>query len=160
MFKPALLSLLLLAFVPCGYASTEITSPPLGDIRAQQLEIRERASAGTGEFKDMSRARRGEIVGHQEAFLRLVDGKNSLDDLNAHDKLRAFNMLEQIKAAITGAEDDRLVCERTRRVGTNRVERICATVAERRAMREQAEKYITQRSWCGDHCTPPPGPAR
>ena len=159
MFKPALIGLLL-AFVPCSYAGIDVTSPPLGEIRAQQLEIRERASAGTGEFKDMPRARRGEIVDHQDAFLRLTDGRNSLDEFNAHDKLRAFNMLEQIKAAITGAEDDRLVCERTRRVGTNRVQRVCATVAERRAMREQAERFITERSWCGDHCPRSPTQGR
>ena len=65
-----------------------------------------------------------------------------------HDKTKAFNSLEWIKAAITQAENEQVICERKRSVGSNRVQRVCATVAERRKQRESVENGLVQRALC------------
>ncbi|MEO8011734.1 MAG: hypothetical protein ABI650_08840 [Dokdonella sp.] len=142
-----------LALAP-GYSHASDKSPPLADIRAQQLEIRERVQGANGAYRAMSPAERAEIVRRQDEVLALIDGKQSLDELNDPDKVAAFNSLEWIKAKITDSEDQRVICERARPVGSNRVERICATVAERRANQEAAETALRNRPLCGgeDYC--------
>ncbi len=147
--------LLCAAFIALpGYSQANTTSPPLTDIRTQQLEIRERVQTAKGPYKDMTPAERAEIVRRQDELLALIEGKQSLDDLNDPDKVAAFNALEWIKARITDSEDQRVICERARPVGSNRVERICASVAERRANQEAAEIALRNRPLCGgeDYC--------
>lgn len=141
-------------FIASGNSYANEKSPPLADIRTQQLEIRERVQAAKGAYKDMSAAQRAEIVRRQDELLALIEGKQTLDDLNDPDKVAAFNALEWIKARITDSEDQRVICERARPVGSNRVERICATVAERRANQEAADIALRNRPLCGgeDYC--------
>jgi len=132
-----------------GFVHASEKTPPLADIRIQQLEIRERVAAAEGAYKDMSAAERDQILRLQNDLLALIAGKQSLDELNEVDKVAAFNSLEWIKAKVTDSEDQRVVCERSRPVGSHRVQRVCATVAQRRVMQEAAEQVIRNRPLCG-----------
>lgn len=157
MFKPAL-PFLLFGFLASSHAAAESriqTTPPFADIRAQQLEIRERVMAKSGQYKDMSPGTRNELVARQDQLLALIEGKDKLDDLSEADKTLAFNTLEWINATITDSENNRMICERARPVGSNRVQRVCATVAERRANREAALRAIGDRPLCPGTCDIP-----
>lgn len=48
------------------------------------------------------------------------------------------------------SDGDRMVCEKTRKIGSNRVERVCMTVAQRAAAREAAERSLNTSSSCNE----------
>ena len=66
----------------------------------------------------------------------LLEGKQTIADLNPDQQIKAANLLESIKAAVTGAEDQRKVCTRERKIGSNFTQRVCRTAGEMRAERE------------------------
>jgi hypothetical protein len=49
-------------------------------------------------------------------------------------------------------DDDKVVCEYEKRVGTHMKTRVCKTVAERRRDEENARKLIDGRVICGSGC--------
>ena len=83
---------------------------------------------------------------------RVPEGKASIEELPADDKVEAINHLEWIKATLTKADNERLVCERVKVVGSNRPQRVCRTVAEMRAARQEAERSLETRLMCGQGC--------
>lgn len=144
---------LLIAAAFCAPALANDTPPPnFSEIRAQQTEFRQEALAKKGPFKDLSDRERNELVAKQTELLTLIDGKQSLSDLTPDQQVSTINTLEWIKAAITKAEDERLICERVKLVGSNRPTRVCRTAAQVRADREAAEKSLEERKMCGGAC--------
>ncbi|KRA53871.1 hypothetical protein ASD77_04310 [Pseudoxanthomonas sp. Root65] len=137
------------------WASTRTTGE-LPEIHAQQVQLRQQALAGQGRFKELGAAERQALVAQQDRFLALTKGRQSLDELSMDDKLAAINTLEAINATITRAEDERLVCERIKQVGSHRPTRICRTVAELREARQAAEKLMEERPSCGPSCRDTP----
>lgn len=114
-------------------------------ILAQQQEIRAEVEKRGGRFKDMDAKKREELFGRQEKVASLLTGKKATTELSEHDQIIVFNELEAIEAILNKAEDDRLVCERVKPVGSNRPKTVCLTVAARRAEREEAEKQVSTR---------------
>lgn len=131
-------------------AAAETSSPSLDDIRAQQLELREAARAGSGAFEDFPRRERDRLVEKQSALLELIEGKQQLAQLDEPARMDVFNRLEEIRAIVQSAEDSRMVCTYEKRVGSNMKTRICKSVAERRRDREQAADALNQRTICGN----------
>ncbi|HEX2082739.1 MAG TPA: hypothetical protein VHF86_04555, partial [Xanthomonadaceae bacterium] len=82
------------------------------------------------------------IRSDQDVVFDLLEGKSSMDELNEHDRVRVFNSLQSINAAIANKEDERVVCVRERRVGSNMVERVCRSRAEMRRQRDAARKEL------------------
>lgn len=133
-------------------SATGNTTSDLGEIRKEQISYRQQAMDKAGPFKDISEPDRQALIQKQNQLITLIEGKSTLGDLARDDQTTAINTLEWIKAAITRAEDERLVCERVKLVGSNRPSRVCKTVAERRQEREEAEKSMEERKMCGAGC--------
>jgi hypothetical protein len=133
-------------------SATGNTTSDLSEIRQEQISYRQQAMDKAGPFKDISETDRQALIQKQNQLITLIEGKDTLGDLARDDQTTAINTLEWIKAAITRAEDERLVCERVKLVGSNRPTRICKTVAERRKEREEAEKTMEQKVMCGAGC--------
>ena len=125
-------------------------------IVAQQQEIREEALAGEGRYGDMPEADRRRLLSEQDKVLAMLEGKERSTELSQIDQTILFNSLESISAIINRAEDDRMVCERVRRTGTNRAERVCMTVAQRREAAQESrrsyEAVQTRNSRCVTAC--------
>lgn len=143
-----MVSLALMTFAASSWASDGKKSPTLEEIREQQTILRQEVIDAEGKFKDMKESDRNELVRRQDGLLKLIDGKTSVSELSEQDKTLAFNELEWIKSAITGAEDQRMICERRRPPGSNRIERICMTVAQRRLAQDAAQKDLLGRPNC------------
>ncbi|MGY0557386.1 MULTISPECIES: hypothetical protein [unclassified Lysobacter] len=123
------------------------------EIREQQIEVRADVDANRSPYDDMSQRDRERLVQRQDDFLHLIEGKASLLDLDERGRTEAINSLEWIRAEISGAEEDRLICKRVTRVGTHMKERVCRTVAERRKDLENSRKL-----WgTGNPCSNPNG---
>lgn len=153
-----MLARFVLAFLLClpgPLSASTRTTGSLPDIHAQQVQLRQDAVAGQGRLKDLTAAERQALVVQQDRFLALTKGRQSLDELSMDDRMAAINTLEAINATLTRAEDERLVCERIKQVGSHRPTRVCRTVAELRQARQAAEKLMEERPACGLTCREP-----
>lgn len=116
----------------------------LAAIRAEQTALRADVEAGKGIFDGMSGVERQELAGRQSQLLALIEGAASIRELDDDAQVRAFNLLQQINATVTRAEDAQVVCEYTRKTGSHRKVKECMTVAERRRDREESQKYLEE----------------
>jgi hypothetical protein len=122
-------------------AAADTTPPPsIKDIVAQQTQLRAQLVAKSGAFKDMDVGDRDRLMKQQDRLLQMLQGRKSIDELRAEEKIEVFNHLQSVNAAVTKAEDDRQVCERARLVGTHRYRVVCMTAKEAREYKENAKK--------------------
>ena len=127
-------------------------------IVAQQNEIRREAEQRRGRYKDMAGADRDRLLRTQDRVLGRLDGRTSTTELPRADQVALFNDLEEISALVNKAEDDRMICERSRPIGSNRPVSVCKTVAQRREERERTLEGRDRRDsrcegGCPDNCT-------
>lgn len=116
------------------------------DIRTQQAEIRAGVVAKSGRYRDMAESTRNELLMRQTRMLAKIDGKKVPDELEQTQRTEVFNDLEWIEAAINRAEDERMVCEYTKTIGSNRKQRVCRTAEQMREDRERAKDQMDRRT--------------
>lgn len=153
MFRIGFRSLLLaagLSIVASNAMADATREPTLQDIVSEQTSLRAKVVSGKGAFKDMDRSERDELAKHQQRVIDTLAGVSSLEELRGDQRADVFNELEWIKAAITKAEDDRMVCEYTSSVGSNRRESKCMSTRRQRELREQSKNTLQQAQTCGD----------
>jgi len=123
-----------------GRPNLEVTA-----ILTQQQEIRGEATARKGRYKDMKEGTRQELFANQEVVRHLLEGKTYTTDLPEHEQIKVVNALESIQAIVNKAEDERLICERHKPVGSHRTKTLCMTVAQRDAEQEAGRKQVNYR---------------
>lgn len=126
----------------------------------QQQEIRSEAAAGNGRYEDMDESIRQQLFTEQDLVFSMLDGHERSTELSAIDQTRLFNSLESISAIVNRAEDERMICERVRKTGTNRTERVCKTVAQRRAESEQSRRNVDAMQTRNGRCVTACGESR
>lgn len=115
-------------------------------IIAQQEQIRAEVEARKGRYKDLAADSRTTLLNKQSQVIAMLSGKTTTTELSEADQIVVFNALETIEGIVNKAEDERLVCERVRQVGSNRSQTVCITAAERRAKQEAAAKGLGDRN--------------
>ncbi len=141
--KIALGAVLALLMSGTAVAATQADRAPIQmetDVAAiveQQTKIQRDARDRRGRYRDMAGADRDRLLQTQERVLGRVHGRARTTELSHADQQALFNDLETISALVNKAEDERMVCERTRPIGSNRPVSVCKTVAQRRAERER-----------------------
>jgi len=138
-------TVVLTSLVLAGNAAAAPAAVPLDlhnspDVVDKQLKkINEQMNDGET-FAEISPENRGRV---REALGRI---NGALENANGHPltpeaQVQAFNDQETVNTLLTSAkEDSRVVCERERQMGSNRVTSKCMTIAERRRVREQGQK--------------------
>ena len=114
----------------------------LQQVREQQAEIRAGVMARSGPYKDMPDNTRTELLDKQNRLLAIIEGKQDAAELNDNQRVEAFNLLEWIEGAVNSTGDERMVCERTRKTGSNRTTRVCRTERQWREARERARRQM------------------
>jgi DNA gyrase/topoisomerase IV subunit A len=150
-FSPVLILVSLLAWGALALASADPQQLTIRDILTQQTQLRAQVVAGKGAFKDMSKAERAALVERQDRVLQMLGGLQTLEDMAPDQRTVVFNDLEWIKAAVTKAEDDRMVCEYTRTVGSNRMQSVCMTAKQQRENRDGSQDSLRRTFKC-DSC--------
>lgn len=132
--------LLAVAVVPSVQADDvlQLQSSP-AEIRSAQDALKGAVERKEGDFAGLSDEERQRILDKQAAIYALIEGKQSAAELGEEDKRQLVNALEEVKALVTRAEDERMVCQRVRVIGSNRPENKCMTVRQRREMRERLQ---------------------
>jgi len=105
-------------------------------IVAQQNQIRNDAQSRSGRYQDLAAADRERLLRTQERVLERLAGRTKTTELPRIEQVALFNDLEEISGIVNKAEDERMICERTRPIGSNRPVSVCKTVAQRREERE------------------------
>lgn len=114
----------------------------VAEILQVQKDLRSKLDNPTGEYsrysqEDITRMRRA-----QDNVFSMLNGVDSLDQLNENQKTRLSNSLDEIKAILVADRGDRLICYRERRTGTNLVEKRCETAAQREARAQEAAEEM------------------
>lgn len=103
-----------------------------------------RKALATEDYAEITAADRRTVLDLMDRMERQLADRG-VDDLDEHNRVRLFNWQEQANAILVGAaEDSRLVCRREKKVGTRFATTHCATVAERRRVREANQQQLRE----------------
>lgn len=140
----------LMCAMPAAQSASSEKPLVIEEITAQQQQIRADLLNPRGRYREMSQSTRSELLERQSRLLQMLAGKASIDGLTEEQRMETLDTLKWIETAIGNAEDERMVCELRRKLGTQRKERVCMTVRQQREMREAARDRLESRSICGD----------
>jgi hypothetical protein len=132
-------------------ASADPQQLTIRDIVTQQTQLRAQVAAAKGAFKDMEKRDRVALMERQDRVIAMLGGNQSFEEIPPDQRTEVFNDLEWIKAAVTKAEDERMVCEYTRAVGSNRMTSVCMTAKQQSENRDGAQESLRRTYKC-DTC--------
>lgn len=72
----------------------------------------------------------------------LLDGKQSIQDLTSDEAVALYNAQETLKAVLSGQEEERLMCTREHRVGSNFRQTRCVSLDTQRGEREASQRIF------------------
>jgi len=129
-------AMLLVMAASTASAAPPVTPLPTDAIRGEQAQITSGIEARSGAFKDLPASTREQLLAQQATVLRLIEGKQTTGELDASQQGELFTALESIETMVSKANDDRVVCESVRTLGSHRKERVCRTAGQIRKQRE------------------------
>jgi hypothetical protein len=101
-----------------------------------------------GPFAGLKEGQKARVRRLLADMARILDGVDSVERLSQHDAARLFNAQEEANAILTGRPmNERMVCKRERKLGTNLSHMNCQVIAERdqrRAIDGQAVRNLRQ----------------
>ncbi len=148
--KSFLAGLALSLVCAAAFASADPQQLTIRDIVTQQTQLRAQVVAGKGAFKDMEQRDRAALIERQDRVLAMLGGAQTLDVMPPDQRTVVFNDLEWIKAAVTKAEDERMICEYTRIAGSNRMKSVCMTAKQQREHQQRARASLNRGQMCGE----------
>ncbi len=110
--------------------------------------------AGTKEFEALTRDDRAALAAAQAELRGILEGRATMGELDADAKLRVFNAHEKVLALVTRAEDERLVCEQKKRLGSHRHQLVCRTVKQLRESRDNTQNELRRTRTCNPGLSP------
>jgi hypothetical protein len=113
-------------------------------IRTAQGDLRKLVESTSGKYSYFTDEDRKDILSRQDQALALIEGKTAIAELSPEERTALDKALADVRAAVARAEDNRLICERIKPVGSNRPENKCMTVGQRRKLREQAQGQMSR----------------
>ena len=153
MRRIGLLLVLWAAMAATSAASAQSGATSLQVLVEQQEALR--AQLSDGGIDGVTPRQASVIAKAQGEFFKIVEGKESLDELGIDDKIRVENALETINAQIvntTAGRSNQDVCWRERTTGSKTKTTRCGTRREIDEAREGARGYLERPKVCA-----PPG---
>lgn len=136
---------LVLAVGAIGPAMAQATidkTQKVDGIVAKQNQIRTDVQAARNGWETLTPEKRNEVLQQQDQVLSLLQGKQTIGDLAPDQQVEVTNLLSAIETTASGAEDERIVCARERKVGSNMPQRVCRTVGQMRREREATQSQL------------------
>lgn len=125
---------------PVVFASTTGSNQTVGEIILKQEKIQADAKDGRQGWDNIPKAKRDELAVKQERLFALLEGKSSISELNAPEKTEALDTLGWIDDLALKAADEREVCTKERKTGSNFVQMVCRSAGSLRREREMARE--------------------
>lgn len=151
-FSLALILIATLAIAPRASAQETAAFDAAATLQ-QQRQIRAEVDAGSGRYGRLPADVKRELVARQDAVFKNLEGQG-YDGLDQSQRARLDADLAWIAAVPEQVAGERLVCERVKSMGSNRVERVCKTATQRQAERDSArnkagvDRALEQRNVC------------
>lgn len=127
------------ALVGAAQAANEAQASP-AEFIAYLDEVR--GELKEGKPKPLSRREQGLFDRADRDIRGILAGVESVDELDQDQSAALFNAQEQIKAILTGAEDEQVICRNESRIGSHFRERRCVSVATRREQQDAAQELL------------------
>lgn len=112
------------------------------ELLARQQATRAELEAGTGRYQGMPEARRKAVLADQQTLAALLEGKTDTSQLGSAERDQAFSLVASIEAALARGSDERLICTREARTGSNYMVRVCRTQAQIREQQNRAQEDL------------------
>jgi hypothetical protein len=148
---------LLVLSLACLAARAEPPALRSETVLAQQQALRQALDERAGRYGALPRERRERIRSEQDRLATLLAGTRSTDDLAPGRRAQVFAALDAIQAEIDAPGDDRVVCTREARTGSNVLTRVCRSARQRREEGEAGRARLEEarRASCAsrDGCT-------
>ncbi len=138
------MALVAAALATAGVAAqaSEVDLAKEGTLQAHQARI-EKEFAAEGRYAEIEPEQQRRARDLLRRMGQLTDADGRAVALPPDRKVELFNLQEELNGILEqAAEDSRLVCRRQRHVGSNRPVNTCATVAERRRLREGGQEMF------------------
>lgn len=142
-FSASLLALLMLS-APVAFSQTKPL--PVARLLVEQTQLRTELEQGRGRATRISPEKRTDLLSRQHELLVLLQDKQSARDLSPQQQVFAHETLALIEAAVEDGADERVVCRREKKLGSNMVERSCRTVAQMKLDQERAREAMIEGS--------------
>ncbi len=139
LFAMALVAVTLFCSSAFAADVVSIDSTP-AQIRIAQGDLRQAIERKSSNYSHFTDDERKAIFARQDEVLSLIDGKQDIAELGPDGRIALANALEAVKASLARAEDNRMICERIKPLGSNRPQNKCISVGQRRRMREEAQR--------------------
>ncbi len=142
---PVVLAALLVGPVHAATAEVfKLDATSSADFRTRADELRREMAPG-GKYGQLSAADQARVGKQLDRLQEVYDKREAGKRINNSDQVVLVNASEEINAVLSGDEDQKLVCEQVRKLGSNRTEKVCLTVAQRKAAREAAKADMRER---------------
>lgn len=125
------------AFANSPFAAT---ASDAAEFRAQAADVRSSMKPG-GRYADVS-VKDQQLIGKQLDRLQEIYDKRGENPITPRQQTAIVNATSEINALLTGDEDQRVICEQVKKTGSNRPERVCQTMAQKKASREESKKTL------------------
>lgn len=123
-------------------AATQQAPETVASILATQHGLRDRLEKHSGEYSRFDDNAVHKMERAQDRIFEMLAGVNSLDQLNAGQRVDLSNALDEVKAVLLANENQRTICHMERRTGSNMITRRCETVEQREANARDADRQI------------------
>lgn len=114
------------------------------EFRKQAEDLRHEMHAG-GKYAQLTVDNQKRVDKQLDVLQELYDKREVRANFGKKDEIALVNASEEINAVLSGNDDDRLICEQVRTLGSNRTQKVCMTVAERRARNDAAKSDLRER---------------
>lgn len=111
-------------------------------VESKQERIRRAMESGAAGFSEASTEQKKELTQRQDELLSIINGR-SYGELSESERQKAQEQIAWIDSTATRIADERMVCERTKASGSNRVTRVCMTARRQREAQEAAQKSMS-----------------
>lgn len=113
------------------------------ELAAVQAEVVDEMADG-GRYEFISKAQR-EQAEHLFGDMRtLLAAKGSVDALSDDERIKLFNLQEQLNGILTNSDSRRLVCEKTAPTGSLIAVKSCRTYGEIERQRRDKDRYLDE----------------
>lgn len=137
----------LVLFLICANAPANVGK--IGQILQQQREIRAESEKATGAYARFEPSALERMHSAQDRIFHLLDGVSTIEQLDRTRQAELFNAIEEVKAVLAQNQDNKQVCWREHKLGTTLRQTRCATLAERRLIRQGAQDWHGTPTVCG-----------
>ncbi len=121
-------------------SSAIVVSVP--EFLAEQQALR--ASLETGQPRELRRHEWQKFDQIQAGFEQKLSGIDTIDELSVTDRVFVFNLQEELEALLADSRQEGLVCERVRRLGSNRTHTVCRERSELERDRENSRRFYEE----------------